>query len=103
ELADDKKWESSPLLQEDKQQELLAEIERLASFAAYDERRRQRAQSGEEWEAGELRQVQFRRLRKTLEVIVLAKNLALVAAPEIVERYREMLVLEDSSLTSQAR
>jgi hypothetical protein len=42
--------------------------------------------------------VKFRRLINTLETIVLDRNLPLLAAPNVVERYRRMLALEGSSL-----
>jgi hypothetical protein len=100
ELADQKKWESSPLLRAENQTELLADLEKLPSFELYEQRRRQRAELSDQSEQNELREIKYRRLIDALEVIVLARNLPLVATPEIVQRYREMVALEESSLTS---
>ena len=48
----------------------------------------------------ELREIKFRRCINTLETIVLEKNLPLIATPEVIERYRQMIALEDSTLNS---
>lgn len=103
ELADPKNWERSPLLKAENQKELMAELEKMPGFEVYEERRRQRADSSDKADQNELREIKFRRLIDTLEVVVLAKNLPHVATPEIVKRYAEMTALENSSLTPQEK
>jgi len=102
ELADPRKWRESELLRAENQKQLLADIEQLPAWKTYDERRRQTAQASESAEQAELRSVKLRRLLNTLEVVVLAKNLPAVAEAEIVERYQQMLRLEDSALQQPA-
>lgn len=96
ELGDSRHWEESPLLNADNQEQLLTELKQLPSWKVYDERRRQIADSGDLSERHELKEVKYRRLIKTLELIVLEQNLPRVASPEIVERYRQMIALEES-------
>lgn len=98
ELGDRRRWEDSPLLKEENQQQLFAEIKELDAWRAYDDRRRQIDETGDLSEQHELREVKYRRLIKTLELIILEQNLPRVAAPEIVQRYRQMIALEDSTL-----
>lgn len=97
-LGDDQNWQKSLLLQPENQAALLAEIQQLPAYEAYDRGRVQRADQAAKAELSELKEVKFRRLINTLETIVLSKNLPLVATPEIVQRYRDMLALENSSL-----
>ena len=97
ELGDDQHWEDSPLLKPENQEKLLAEIKELPSWKSYDERRIQTEESARKAEQHELRDVKFRRLIKGLEIIVLEKNLPLVATPEIVQKYRRLIDLEESS------
>ncbi len=100
ELGDAKHWEESPLLKPDNQEQLLAELKQLPAWKSYDQRRQQNAESEEQSERHELREVQFRRLINTLETIVLEKHLPTVATPEVVERYRQLIRLEESTLGS---
>ena len=100
-LADERRWEESPLLKLENQQSLLAELKQLPSWKAYEERRQQTELSGDLSARHELRDVKFRRLVKTLELIVLEKNLPLVATPEIVNRFQQMTELEESNLSDR--
>lgn len=100
ELADPKHWEESPLLKPDNQEKLLAEIKQLPAWKGFDQRREQLAASEKQAEENELREVKFRRLISTLESIQLEKNLPDVAAAGIVERYRQLIRLEESSLSA---
>ncbi|MEI8016835.1 MAG: hypothetical protein WCH39_01490 [Schlesneria sp.] len=102
ELGDDQHWEDSPLLKMENQEKLLAEIKELPSWKSYDERRIQTEESARKAEQHELRDVKFRRLIKALEIIVLEKNLPLVATPEIVQKYRRLIDLEESSFRIQS-
>lgn len=77
---------------------LLAEIQQLPAYEAFDRGRVQRAEQAGKSELSELKEVKFRRLINTLEIIVLSKNLPLIATPEIVQRYHDMLALEATSL-----
>lgn len=97
-LGDDKNWQKSLLLQPENQATLLAEIQQLPAYEGFDRGRVQRADQAAKAELSELKEVKFRRLINTLETIVLSKNLPLVATPEIVQRYRDMVALENSSL-----
>ena len=103
ELGDSRHWEESSLLKEDAQEKLMEELKELPSFAAYDERRRQMESIGDDLEKHELQEVKFRRLIKTLELIVLEKNLAAVAKPEIVRRYQQMIDLEQSPFSTSQK
>jgi len=98
-LADERIWEDSPLLKLENQQALLDELKQLPSWNAFEERRKQIEESGDQFARHELRDVKFRRLVKALELIVLEKNLPLVATPEIVNRFQQMMKLEESNLT----
>lgn len=98
ELGDEEHWEESPLLKPENQQKLLAEIKQLPSWKAYEERLAQREAATKTANIHELRAVKFRRLINTLEAIILEQNLPLVATPEIVSRYQQLLGLEESTL-----
>jgi len=98
ELGDGRKWLESPLLRPENQQMLFEELTQLPGWKTFDQRRIQQQQSLQADEDHELRDVKFRRLISTLEIIVLEKNLPQVASPEIVKRYRQMVAVEDSSL-----
>mgnify|MGYP003352998569 CR=1 FL=1 len=77
---------------------LLEEIKALPAYETYLKRREEREKQDAEAEKHELKGVKYRRLVDTLESIVLAKNLAQVASPEINAGYQKMRKLEDSSL-----
>jgi hypothetical protein len=98
ELGEGQTWRQSPLLAADNQEQLLAELQQLPSWNTYDERRKEREKADRESQERELRTVKFRRLTSALEAIVLEKNLARVAAPAVVEKYRRIVALEESSL-----
>jgi hypothetical protein len=100
ELGDERHWEESSLLKPDNQEHLLAELKQLPGWKNYEERLKQMETASDKSEQHELRAVKFRRLISTLESIVLEKNLPLLATPEIVERYRQLMALEESSLGS---
>ena len=97
ELGDERKWEESKLLKDDNQAELFAEMKKLPSWEAYDRTRRRTEEFEAESERHELREVKFRRLVKTLELIILEENLPRVSSPELVQRYRKLIALEGSS------
>ena len=99
ELGDARRWEESPLLKPDNQQQLLAELKELPAWKGYEERMQQMETASDQSGQHELRAVKFRRLINTLETIVLEQNLPLCATPEIVERYRQLLALEESSFS----
>ena len=101
ELADERHWEESPLLKLENQETLLAELQQLPGWKAFDERRKQTEESGDQSAKHELREVKYRRLIKALELIVLEKNLPLVATPEIVTRFQQMMALEESTLMNR--
>src|SRR5262249_44828513 len=98
ELGDERHWKESPLLKADNQQDLLADIKELPSWKKYDERIQQTAAARKASQDRELRGVKIRRLIGALQTINLEKNLPLVATPDIVARYRQIMTLEGSSL-----
>lgn len=101
ELGDERRWEQSPLLKPDNQEQLLVELKALPSWPSYNERLKERATSSDASEQHELRAVKFRRLIDALETIVLERNLPRCSTPEVVARYREILSLEESTLTGK--
>lgn len=100
ELADERHWEESPLLKPENQEQLLEELKLLPSWKTFEQRRQQTIDSADQAERHELREVKFCRLISTLETIVLEANLPKVARPDVIERYRQMTALEDSSFSS---
>lgn len=102
ELADPRAWRDSELLKPENQKQLMADIEKLPAWKTYEERQKQLAEASKAAEKAELRSVKLRRLLNTLEVIVLAKNLPLVAQQDVVQRYEQMIQLENSSLQPAA-
>jgi hypothetical protein len=98
-LGDERLWQESSLLEAANQKELLAQIKELPNWKAYDDRLKQMATTRKEAQQRELRSAKFRRLVAALETINLATNIPLVAKPEVVERYRQIVALEGSSLT----
>lgn len=98
ELGDARHWTESQLLKPDNQEHLLAELKQLPGWKNYEERQKQMEALSEQAEQHELRLVTFRRLINALETIVLEKNLPLLATPEVLQRYRQILALEESSL-----
>jgi hypothetical protein len=103
ELGDERHWQDSSLLKADNQKDLLAQIKELPSWKAYDDRLKMIAKAREEAQRRELRSAKVRRLILELETINLAANLPRVAKPEIVERYRQIIALEATSLAPSAR
>lgn len=97
ELADERHWEESSLLKPENQEQLLADLKQLPSWKTFDQRRQQTADSAEQAERHELRDVKFRRLITTLETIVLEVNLPKLAKPHVIEHYHRMVTLEDSA------
>lgn len=102
ELADRENWRKASLLEVESQASLLKEIQQLPSFAAFEASKLQRADAAAAREESELREVKFQRLVNTLEAILLAKNLPLVAEEEIVSKYAAMLATEESFLSAGA-
>lgn len=101
ELGDERRWDESPLLKPENQEQLLKELQELPSWKAFDQRRRQMAEAAERTAQHELREVKFRRLINTLESVVLEQNLPKVAKPEIVEHYHRLIRLEESTLNDR--
>jgi len=102
ELGDERRWSDSPLLQADNQASLLAEIKQLPSWKIYDERLKQMEAAKKESDERELRTVKLRKLINALESIVLENNLPVFATPQVVQRYQQLLSLEESSLSPSA-
>lgn len=74
------------------------EIVQWPDFAAFSDLERERLESRKRSQANELKRVQYSRLLHTLESLVLAENLTRIADEAIIERYRAMLALEQSTL-----
>ncbi len=92
-------WKDLPWLFGKEGESILEEFRQLPSFAAFKKGLDDRLLAREKSSGSEIRDVQFRRLIHTMESIMLAKNLPLVASPEIANRYKEMIDLETSFLT----
>ena len=103
ELGDERHWKESSLLNADNQKDLLSQIKELPGWKAYDDRLKKLAATRKEAQQRELRSAKFRRLINALETINLATNLPRVAKPDVVERYRQIVALEATSLTPAAR
>lgn len=99
ELGDGRKWSESPLLKTENQDSFLAELKQLPTWKTFDERRQQMEAANQESDQQELRTVKFRKLIRALEAIVLENNLPLFATPQVLERYQQLLALEDSTLS----
>lgn len=97
-LGDPEKWKESPLVKEGDQAALVEEIKKLPAYEAYEQRRTDREKQAVDAEKHELKGVKYRRLIDTLESIVLAKNLPLVAPAVINQGYGRMRELERTSL-----
>jgi hypothetical protein len=78
--------------------EMEREITQWDSFKDFSQIVQSRQQSKDSADQNELNRVKLRRLVHALESIVMAKNLAVVADEEVVQRYRQMLELEKISL-----
>ncbi len=91
-------WKSAAILQEPGQSKLWAEIQNLPNYARFIENQRNREMTADQMEQAELREVKYERLIHTLEAILLAKNLGKVATPAIVQKYQQMLAVEQSTL-----
>ncbi len=96
ELADKDHWRDSELLNRKNRDGLLADIKLMPSYAAYEAALKQRQQASDVAETAELSQIKFRRLVETLVSAALANNLADVASAHIVDRYQQMLEIEES-------
>jgi hypothetical protein len=77
------------------------EITTWKTFQDFQEMVQSREQQEQARQQAELNQVKLKRLMHTLETIVLSQNLQASATPEIVQRYRTMLDLENSFLTKK--
>ncbi len=91
-------WRSAEVLRGANQADLFAEIRQLSNYPRYHENQLAREKTSAAMEQTELREVKFQRLVNTLEAIVLDKNLPRLATPEVVEHYRRMVALEQSTL-----
>lgn len=95
ELEDPKQWANSPLLAEANQAAFADELQQLPDYSAYMKMQDEREAAQTRVTDAELREVKFRRILQQLESIVLAQNLALVAAPEIVEHFHRIREAEE--------
>ncbi len=102
ELGDRDHWRESTLLRLDNQASLFQELQLLPSYEQFEDSQAKRKQASQEAEQAEVRQVKFQRLINTLEAIVLAENLPRLATDEVVQRYQQMLRLEESYLQAKS-
>jgi len=96
------KRSSAPILYQADQRELLEQIAKLPNYERFTNSVRSRERTQQAQIQAELREVKFQRLVNTLEAIVLARNLERLADAQVVERYRAMLKLEQSSLIASS-
>jgi len=92
--ADD--WDDLESLTGRRGEGFLDELRDLPAFETYWTSKVERSRAQEKSVYAELKAVQFRRLVHTIESVVFAKNLPVIASPEILKRYTEMLTLESS-------
>ncbi len=98
ELEDPKQWPQAEVLKPENQVAFLSELEQIEGYADAIKSIEDRAKAREASVAAELKQVKFRRLIQQLENIVLAQNLAAVAEPTVLERYRKVVAAEEGFL-----
>lgn len=67
-------------------------------YAEFLKSNEERTKSREESLQAELKQVKFRRLVQQLENVILARNISLIASPEVLERYRKVVSAEEGLL-----
>lgn len=97
ELGDREGWLMSPLLAADKQSEIIASLSELPSYKQVVEAVESRAKTDRALDEAELKSIKFQRLIGLLETIVLVRNLPQLASPDVVEQYRRIVSLEESS------
>ena len=78
--------------------EIDQEIRQWDSYQQYQSFMERRNELKEASLANEFNQIHLKRLVHCIETIVLAKNLPVVATPEVVQRYQQILELEQMSL-----
>ncbi|MCR9296638.1 MAG: hypothetical protein NXI32_28335 [bacterium] len=98
ELADRENWKEAESLRPENQQATYERLIAMEAFERYQEALDARQQADQQRRTREMRKVKLQRLTNTLEAIVLAENLALLAPPDIVQRYETILELENSTL-----
>ncbi|MEZ6137886.1 MAG: hypothetical protein R3C53_23610 [Pirellulaceae bacterium] len=98
ELANPSQWRTSELLASREQEVVFAEIQTLPSYDRVAKYLSDREENAAKLEQLELRDVKYQRLINTLEAIVLAQNLPLVADKQVVQRYQAMLAVEQQTL-----
>ncbi|XZE19015.1 hypothetical protein SH449x_004325 [Pirellulaceae bacterium SH449] len=98
-LADREQWKVfAAELPQEECDSIFQEIQILDGFSDYNKLREETQNRVKLSQAKEMDQVAFKRLIHQLELAVLEKNLPLVASPEIQDRYRAMIALENESL-----
>lgn len=97
ELADAKTWSNSVLLTSGSD-EFMKELATIEGYDSFQRSQSERDAARQKATEAELRTVKFRRLLQTLESIVLAENLPKVAEQDVVDRFRKICSLEESSL-----
>ena len=81
-------------------EEFVAAVERLGSYGALLAARRREDELVAASDAAECALAKVERLLHTIDDVVLAANLSKVAPPEIVERYGELIEMEEATLTA---
>ncbi|RMF40073.1 MAG: hypothetical protein D6753_12440 [Planctomycetota bacterium] len=97
-MKDQKAWPELEILAADNQQQVLAAIQEMAGWSAYQEERDRRAAELRRTADLELRLTKMERLRFLLESIVLDRNFPKVAPAEACELLNRIRALEQSSL-----
>ena len=98
ELEDPQNWTKADILQPENQPEFLLQLEQLDGYAEFLKSNEERTKSRAESLQAELKQVKFRRLVQQLENVILARNISLIASPEVLERYRKVVSAEEGLL-----
>ncbi len=97
-LVNPAEWNELRWLYGSEGESIFEQLRQLPSFEAYRKSMDERRIASERSSAAELKDVQFKRLVHTMESILLAQNLARMAEPAILERYKAMIEIESSLL-----
>lgn len=101
ELKEPEEWNELSWLNSDEADSFLAKVRELPNYEPFTKSLNDRRIARENATKNELKSVQFRRLVHSIETVILAKNLPIVASPDVVQRYRNILDLEATYIGDQ--
>lgn len=101
ELKEPSEWDELSWLNGEEADSFLSKVRELTNYEPFTKSLNDRRIARESATKNELKNVQFRRLVHSIESVILAKNLSVVASPEIVQRYNDILALEATCIGDQ--